>query len=178
MPPETNSPTPSPPQAATHPMQHGHRPASSAQVPSTLVPEAGWHVLHLFYRVDRGALAGLSESARREGREVLIRALDKSTPGAPEQIHAFAVPGHKADFGIMMAGRDLKALHAVQTAIQASPLGPALTPTYSFYPSPRSRSTSPTSRPTGASSATARGSTPRAASTRPSSRPMPIASVR
>lgn len=133
MAPEPNSPTSSPPQAATHPMQHGHRPASSAQIPATLVPEAGWHVLHLYYRVDRGALAGLTESARREGREVLIRALDKSTPGAPEQIHAFAVPGHKADFGIMMAGRDLKALHAVQLAAQASPLGPALTPTYSFY---------------------------------------------
>ena len=133
MPPEPNSPTTSPPQAATHPMQHGHRPASSAQFAATLVPEAGWHVLHLFYRVDRGALAGLSESARREGREALARTLDKGTSGAPEQIHAFAVPGHKADFGIMMAGRDLKAMHALQIAVQASPLGPALTPTYSFY---------------------------------------------
>src|SRR5215211_6003980 len=102
MPPEPNSPTSSPPQAATHPMQHGHRPASSAQVPATLVPEAGWHVLHLFYRVDRAALAGLPEEARRWGREALIRALDKTAPGAPEQLQGFAVPGHKADFGLMM----------------------------------------------------------------------------
>jgi chlorite dismutase len=43
------------------------------------------------------------------------------------------VPGHKADFGWIAAGADLKAVHGVQLAIQASPLGPALTPTYSFY---------------------------------------------
>ena len=57
-----------PPQSATSPMQHGHRPASSAQIAATLVPEVGWHFLHLFYRVDRGALAGLSADDRRQGR--------------------------------------------------------------------------------------------------------------
>ena len=53
--------------------------------------------------------------------------------GAPEQIQCFAVPGHKADFGIVMAGPDLRAIHDVQMAIQASSLGPALRLTYSFY---------------------------------------------
>ena len=32
-----------------------------------------------------------------------------------------------------MAGPDLRAIHDVQMAIQASSLGPALHPTYSFY---------------------------------------------
>jgi hydrogen peroxide-dependent heme synthase len=118
---------------ATHPMQHGHRPASSAQVPATLIPEAGWHCLHLFYQVNRAALAGITGSARHEGREVLRRVLDRSSPCAPEQIQCFAVPGHKADFGVMMAGTDLRTMHGIQTNIQASPLGPALMPTYSFY---------------------------------------------
>lgn len=125
--------TKTPPTAPTHPMQHGHRPAESAQYPATLVPEAGWHVLHLYYRVDRGALAALSVADRREGRTVLTRVLDKGTPGAPDQFHCFAVPGHKADFGFMAAGSDLKAVHGIQLALQASPLGPALVPTYSFY---------------------------------------------
>jgi chlorite dismutase len=43
------------------------------------------------------------------------------------------VPGHKADFGVMMAGPDLKAVHGVQLAIQSSALGPALKPAFSFY---------------------------------------------
>ena len=33
----------------------------------------------------------------------------------------------------MLAGTDLKAIHGIQLAIQASALGPALVPTYSFY---------------------------------------------
>jgi chlorite dismutase len=113
-------------------MQHGHRPASAAQVPATLVPESGWHVLHLFYRVHRRALTTLSESDRFQGREQVAAALVAS-PGKIEQLQVFAIPGHKADFGVVLAGPDLRAIRAVQTAIQASHLGPALVPTYSFY---------------------------------------------
>ena len=126
-------PVSSPPQTATHPMQHGHRPASSEQVPATLVPEKGWHFLHLFYRVDRARLAVLNPEDRQRGLEDFRRVLVATPPGAPEQIQCFAVPGHKADFGIVMAGPDLRAIHDVQMAVQASSLGPALQPVYSFY---------------------------------------------
>ena len=119
--------------STTQPMQHGHRPAASAQIPATLVPETGWHCLHLYYQVNRQALAGMSDQARRDGREALVAALSVQGAGAPEQMHCFVVPGHKADFGIMLAGKDLKALHRVQMAVQSSPLGVALTPSYSFY---------------------------------------------
>jgi peroxiredoxin len=121
------------PQAPTHPMQHGHRPAASAQVPATLVPESGWVCLHVFYRIDRAALAQLSDNERREARAELEQILDKKSPGAPEQMQCFAVPGHKADFGIMMAGTDLKAVHGVQTALQASTIGRVLIATASFF---------------------------------------------
>lgn len=135
MPPESESESThaSPSQAPTHPMQHGHRPASSAQVPATLVPEAGWHFLHLFYTIDRARLAGLSTEVRNQGREALRAILDGSAAGRPDQMQSFAVLGHKADFGIMLAGTDLKRIHAIQVAVQASPLGPALVPSYSFY---------------------------------------------
>jgi chlorite dismutase len=103
------------------------------KTPSPLVPEAGWHFLHMFYRIDRGALARLSADDRAAGREELKQVLDKSAPGAPDQLQCFAVPGHKADFGVMMAGSDLKAVHAVQVKIQASHFGPALIPADSFY---------------------------------------------
>src|SRR3712207_8766695 len=63
----------------------------------------------------------------------LFRSLDPAAPGAIEQVQCFAVPGHKADFGVVMAGPDLRAIHAVQVALQASALGPALVPAYSFY---------------------------------------------
>src|SRR5262249_33920551 len=44
------------PSAATQPMVHGHRPSASDQIEATLVPESGWHFLHLYYRIDRAAL--------------------------------------------------------------------------------------------------------------------------
>lgn len=112
--------------------ERGRRPAAE-EVPATLVPESGWHFLHLFYRVDRDRLRNYSEEELFAGREALIEALGTRKPGAVEQLQCFAAPGHKADFGVMMAGPDLRALHAVETAIAASPLGGALIPTYSFY---------------------------------------------
>ena len=118
---------------ATHAMQHGHRPAASTQVPATLVPAQGWHVLHLFYRIDRAVLSGLSADLRQRGRGELIEILGAQSEHRPDQIQSFAVPGHKADFGVMMAGSDLKQLHAIELALQASALGPALKPAYSFY---------------------------------------------
>ncbi len=117
----------------TFPMQHGHRPAASAEIPATLVPEQGWHCLHVFYQVDRARLASISTEHRRQGRIDLLQALQPKSPTAPNQLQCFAVPGHKADFGVVMAGPDLRALHGIQMAIQASALGPALIPTYSFY---------------------------------------------
>ncbi len=117
----------------TEEMGHGQRPAVSSQVAATLVPESGWHVLHLYYRVDRAALGGLNESDRQRGREELIEALDRTASHAPEQMQCFGVLGHKADFGVVMASADLRKLHDIQMGIQASALGPALVPTYSFY---------------------------------------------
>jgi hydrogen peroxide-dependent heme synthase len=118
----------------THPAApHGHRPSTSDDVPATLVPETGWHFLHVFYQIDRTALASLSPGELETGRAAFVAALDPASAGAPNQLQCFAVPGHKADFGVMMAGTDLKAVHGVQVALQASALGPALRAAYSFY---------------------------------------------
>jgi chlorite dismutase len=114
-------------------MQHGHRPAASETIPATLQPERGWHCLHLFYQVDRARLGLISTECRQQGLDDLRRVLRAKPPGAPEQVQCFAVPGHKADFGIVMAGPDLRAIHDTQMGIQASSLGPALHPCYSFY---------------------------------------------
>jgi len=124
--PATGRPSATAPTAAVHPSPAGRDEAS-------LVPEAGWHVLHLFYRVDRGVLATLDPGRRGQGRGELAAALDRAAPGSIEQMQAFVVPGHKADFGVMLAGPDLRAIRRAQTDIQASGLGPALVPSYSFY---------------------------------------------
>jgi hydrogen peroxide-dependent heme synthase len=131
--PSTNAGTMKPSEPQAEARAPGHRPSASAQAPATLVPEAGWHFLHLFYRVDRSRLSELSTKQREQGVEELRRVLVARDPGGPEQLQCFAVPGHKADFGVIMAGPDLRGVHDVQMSIQASSLGPALQPSYSFY---------------------------------------------
>lgn len=110
-----------------------HRPAPTAEVPASLVPETGWHFLHLFYKINRDRLQSLSDQKRQDGRQQFTEVLQSRRPGAVEQLQCFAVPGHKADFGVIMAGPDLRALHGVQMALQDSAIGPALVPAYSFY---------------------------------------------
>lgn len=108
--------------------------AMGAPVPATLVPEGGgWHFLHLYYRVDRAALAQIDPGLRAEGRKQVIAAVEGAEARGVLQIQSFATPGHRADLGLMMAGTDLRALHDVQMAVQASAIGAALVPTYSFY---------------------------------------------
>lgn len=108
------------------------RPEAGAE--PTLVPERGWHFLHLFYRVDRGALASMSAADRARGAGELKRILNpQARANPPEQMQCFGVPGHKADFGLILAGPDINNLHALQLDLQASILGAALVPTYSFY---------------------------------------------
>ena len=89
-------------------------------------------LLHLFYRVDRrGWRAFRSRREPRVARNSLASSI--GPPATPEQLQCFAIPGHKADFGVMIAGTDLKAVHGIQVAIQASAFGPALEAAYSFY---------------------------------------------
>lgn len=102
-------------------------------VPATLVPPEGWHVLHLFYQVDREALSRLSGGERQKGRDELLHVLHVHSGHQPQQMQVFAVPGHKADFGVVMADPDVKKLHAIQLGIQSSLLGPSLRAAYSFY---------------------------------------------
>jgi chlorite dismutase len=124
---------PTQPTAPGSPARPGTHPAPSAQVEPSLVPESGWHFMHLYYRIDRALLAQIPEPDRRHGRDQVLQALDSSASSAPDQLQAFSCVGHKADFGTLMAGSDLWKLHGVQTAIQSSALGPALVPAYSFY---------------------------------------------
>lgn len=135
-PPATTPGRPEGGHAAQGSAPRGQRPGPAADaVPASLTPETGWHFLHVFYQIDRAALAAAYRDRLgvTEGKAQFVAALDRSAPGAPDQIQCFAVPGHKADFGVMMAGTDLRAVHDVQTALQAGPLGAVIRPTYSFY---------------------------------------------
>ena len=60
-----------------------------------VTPGEGRVVLHLFYRVDRGAAATLPPGAGKDLADVLAEWDDRT------QLHVFSVPGHKADVMLM-----------------------------------------------------------------------------
>jgi len=126
---------PAPHSAAAQPGSAGrphHGPESAANVTTSIEPTTGWHVSHIFYAFDRARLAGLSHGARLEGCQHFLAALDPAGPHAPTRLQSWLVPGHKADFGIMVMDPSPLAVDQVHQRLLAGPLGAALTPTYSF----------------------------------------------
>lgn len=116
-------------------MSHApQRPPHAAQpLPEpTIRMSEGWHCLHLYYKVDPAALAGLSDGQRAAGREAVIAALDPEGANAPQRLQTAVVSGHRADLGVILMDSDPLKIDAVTQAIRASQLGPALVPTYSF----------------------------------------------
>jgi hydrogen peroxide-dependent heme synthase len=107
------------------------RPAPQ-QVPISLEPAEGWHCSHLYYRFDRAALARMSGDELRSGREQLVAIFDPAGEAAPQRLQTSVVSGHKADFGLMLMDPHPLKIEAVNQRLLASPLGPALVPTYSF----------------------------------------------
>ncbi len=112
---------PGPPGPAPEPIHEG------------LTPPTGWHFLHLFYRIDQAALSRMSMAERDLARASLVASLSDLRGPSANEAQCFATPGHKAAFGIVMAGPDLKAIHSGQLALESSPAGQFLIPTYSFY---------------------------------------------
>jgi chlorite dismutase len=126
------------PDAPSHgspPAQPGrphHGTDAAANATTSIEPTTGWHVSHIFYAFDRARLAGLSHASRTEGCRQFLAALDPAGPHAPTRLQSWLVPGHKADFGIMVMDPSPLAVDEVHQRLLAGPLGAALTPTYSF----------------------------------------------
>jgi len=92
----------------------------------------GWHCSHLYYSWDRGVLARMSAEDISAGRIDVISALDPKGSVAPLRLQTSIVSGHKADFSLMLMDPDPLKVDCVHQRLMASPLGPALTPGYSF----------------------------------------------
>src|ERR1700736_6943702 len=99
---------------------------------TTLVPEEGWHCLHLFYRVEYVQWQLLSREEQNVAKTNLtslvqeIRAMDST------QLLTLSVVTPKADLGFMLITPDLQTANKVEKQLSLS-LGPdVLTPVYSY----------------------------------------------
>lgn len=109
-----------------------NRPRPAADLPPpTIQMSEGWHSLHIYYRVDQAILMQLSDRARGEGKDHVIRTLSEGDH-LPTRTQVSIVSGHKADIGLMMLDPDPLKIDAITQEIRNSAIGAALIPTYSF----------------------------------------------
>ena len=106
-------------------------PPQSLPEPTPLLRE-GWHCLHIYYQIDRAIVSHLAAEQVLAGTSQFQEILNPNGSAAPERLQAIAVSGHRADFGLMMLDHDPLKIDRVHQELQASALGPALRPTYSF----------------------------------------------
>src|SRR3954467_12667241 len=104
--------------------------STSSTASAPIVAAEGWHVLHLFYKVEHGAWALLDQAEQFTARTRLsdLIAEIRATDGA--QVLTFAMVSPKADLGFMLLCADLHVANALEKRLTAI-LGPdVLTPTF------------------------------------------------
>jgi chlorite dismutase len=100
--------------------------------PAPIVAAEGWHVLHLFYKVEQGAWSLLTPGEQLSARTRLhdLVAEIRATEGA--QILTFAMVTPKADIGFMLLCADLQKANAFEKRLTTALGIDVLAPTYSF----------------------------------------------
>jgi peroxiredoxin len=99
---------------------------------TALVPEEGWHCLHLFYRIEHAQWQLFSPEERNSAKTNLSRIVQEVRALESTQVLTLSVVTPKADLGFMLVTPDLHSANRIEKQITTS-LGPdVLTPVYSY----------------------------------------------
>lgn len=105
---------------------------SSESSLSPVVPAQGWHVLHLFYRIEHGQWSILSSEERIAAKTQLTELIQEIRATENTQLLVFSLVSPKADIGFMLLTPDLHTANAFEKRLSLG-LGPdVLNPVYSF----------------------------------------------
>lgn len=105
--------------------------AAASSIPA-LVPQEGWHVLHLFYHIDLGMWAQLTDEDQRERKTRFAKLVQMIRSHPKTQLLLFSMMSPKADIGIMLLTPDLQDANRFEKQL-ALALGPdILAPAYSY----------------------------------------------
>jgi peroxiredoxin len=104
----------------------------SNQVVTPLVPDAGWHVMHLFYHVDHAQWALYGDDEQRQAKTRLTELVQEIRATPDTHLLIFSVATSKADLGFMLLTPDLQVANTYEKQLGLS-LGPEiLSPAYSY----------------------------------------------
>ena len=97
-----------------------------------IIPNEGWHVIHLFYQIDHAQWSILSEEEQLKAKTDLTKLIQdiRSTPNT--QLLSFSIVTPKADVGFMLLTDDLHQANLFEKQLTIA-LGPdILTPSFSY----------------------------------------------
>ena len=97
-----------------------------------IIPNEGWHVIHLFYQIDHAQWSILSEEEQLKAKTDLTKLIQdiRSTPNT--QLLSFSIVTPKADIGFMLLTDDLHQANLFEKQLTIA-LGPdILTPSFSY----------------------------------------------
>jgi hydrogen peroxide-dependent heme synthase len=99
---------------------------------TTLVPEEGWHSLHLFYRVEYGQWQLLSRDEQNAAKTNLASLAQDIRAMESTQLLTLSVVTPKADLGFMLITPDLQTANKIEKQLSLSLGADVLTPVYSY----------------------------------------------
>src|SRR6202047_1792920 len=99
---------------------------------TTLVPEQGWHCLHLFYQVEHGQWQLLSRDQQTAAKTNLTKLVQEVRAMDSPQLLTLSVVTPKADLGFMLITPDLQNANKIEKQLSLSLGADVLTPVYSY----------------------------------------------
>ena len=97
-----------------------------------LVPEEGWHCLHLFYRAEYGQWQLLSREEQNSAKTNLSSLVQEVRAMECTQLLTLAMVTPKADIGFMLITPDLHNANRIEKRLSLSLGADVLTPVYSY----------------------------------------------
>src|ERR1051325_3850962 len=99
---------------------------------TTLVPEEGWHCLHLFYRIEYGQWQLLNREEQNAAKTNLASLVQEVRATESTQLLALGMVTPKADIGFMLITPDLHKANRIEKRLSLSLGAEVLTPVYSY----------------------------------------------
>src|SRR5437588_1272319 len=99
---------------------------------TTLVPEEGWHCLHLFYRVEQGQWQLLNRDEQNVAKTNLSKIVQEVRAMDSTQLLTLSIVTPKADLGFMLITPDLQNANRIEKQLSLSLGADVLTPVYSY----------------------------------------------
>src|SRR5207249_2859568 len=99
---------------------------------TTLIPQEGWHCLHLFYRIEYGQWQLLSRDEQNAAKTNLSSLVQEVRALESTQLLTLSMVTPKADLGFMLVTPDLHSANKIEKQLSLSLGADVLTPVYSY----------------------------------------------